>query len=211
MLKRSVSTLCSIIIAYSLAVLPAYGAGKRARVRWVDDGDTIVLVGGERVRYAGINTPEIAHENEPGEPYGDEARIFNKKLVLGRWVKLELAEESRDHYGRLLAYVFLEDGTFVNGELVKNGYAHLIRRQSKARYWERLLNLQRQALKEKKGIWSLPVVKPEKYYLGNKRSWVFHRPHCQLGLKTAARNRVFFKSRNEALYRGFSPGRRCKP
>jgi micrococcal nuclease len=122
-----------------------------------------------------------------------------------------LAENSRDHYGRLLAYVFLKDGTFVNGELVNQGYAHLIRRQSKVSYWDRLLNLQRQALKKKKGIWSLPVTKPEKHYLGNKRSWVFHRPHCQLGLKTAAHNRVFFENRYGALYQGFSPGRRCKP
>jgi len=143
MLKRFILTLHPILIVCTLAALPLYGAEKRGRVRWVADGDTIVLTDGERVRYAGINAPEIAHDGEPGEPYGDEARAFNKKLVLGRWLNLELAEESRDHYGRLLAYVFLEDGTFVNGELVQQGYAHLIRRQSKALYWERLLNLQR--------------------------------------------------------------------
>jgi micrococcal nuclease len=211
MLKRFILALHLILIAYTLAAVPAYGADTRGRVRWVTDGDTIVLTDGERVRYADINSPEVAHDGEPGEPYGDEARAFNQKLVLGRWLNLELAEESRDHYGRLLAYVFLEDGTFVNGELVQQGYAHLIRRQSQVRYWERLLNFQRQALKEKKGIWSLPVAKPEKHYLGNKRTWVFHRPHCQFGLKTAERNLVFFENRDEALYQGFSPGRRCKP
>ena len=208
MLKRFVLTL---LIACTLAALAVYGAEKRGQVRWVADGDTIVLTDGERVRYAGINAPEVAHDGEPGELFGDEARAFNQKLVLGRWLTLELAENSRDHYGRLLAYVFLEDGTFVNGELVQQGYAHLIRRQPRVRYWERLLNLQRQALKEKRGLWSLPVSKPEKHYLGNKRSWVFHRPHCQLGLKTAVHNRVFFENRHEALYQGFSPGRRCKP
>jgi len=211
MLKRFILTLHLILIAYTLAALAVYGAENRGRVRWVADGDTIVLTGGERVRYTGINAPEVAHDGEPGEPYGDEARRFNQKLVLGRWLNLELSEELRDRYGRLLAYVFLEDGTFVNAELVQQGYAHLIRRQSKVRYWERLLNLQRQALKEKKGIWSLPVTKPEKHYLGNKRSWVFHRPHCQFGLKTAGHNRVIFENRYEALYQGFSPGRRCKP
>ena len=211
MLKRFILTLHLILIVYTLAALPVFGAEKRGRVRWVADGDTIVLTGGERVRYAGINAPEVAHHGEAGEPYGDEARRFNQKLVLGRWLNFQLAEESRDHYGRLLAYVFLEDGTLVNGELVQQGYAHLIRGQSKVLYWERLLNLQRQALKEKKGIWSLPVAKPEKHYLGNKRSWVFHRPHCQFGLKTADHNRIFFENRYKALYQGFSPGRRCKP
>ena len=211
MFKRYIFTLQLISIVCTLAALPVYGAEERGRVRWVTDGDTIVLTGGERVRYAGINAPEVAHEGESGEPYGDEARACNANLVQGRWLNLELAEESRDHYGRLLAYVFLEDGTFVNGELVQQGYAHVIRRQSRARYWERLLNLQRQALKDKKGIWSLPVAKPEKHYFGNKRTWVFHRPHCPFGLKTAGHNRVFFENRYEALYQGFSPGRRCKP
>ena len=211
MLKRFTLTLILVLLA-SGGTSPAAGADSlRVKVHWVDDGDTIVVAGGERVRYLGINTPEVAHKEEPGEPFGDEAKDFNKKLVQGRWINLELAEQQRDHYGRLLAYVFLADGTFVNGELVRQGYAHLLRKQPKLRYWERLLALQRQALKEKKGMWSLPVVKPEKFYIGNKRSWIFHRPHCQFGRKTAAGNRLRFRDRYEALYHGFSPGRRCKP
>ena len=180
MLKRLTLTLILVLLA-SGGTSPAADADSlRVKVHWVDDGDTIVVTGGERVRYLGINTPEVAHKDEPGEPFGDEAKDFNKKLVQGRWINLELAEQQRDPYGRLLAYVFLADGTFVNGELVRQGYAHLLRKQPKLPYWERLLALQRQALKEKKGMWSLPVVKPEKFYIGNKRSWIFHRPHCQI-------------------------------
>ncbi|MEE9121909.1 MAG: thermonuclease family protein, partial [Syntrophobacteria bacterium] len=204
-------TLILVLLACGLASPAADADSPPVKVRWVDDGDTIVVAGGDRVRYLGINTPEVAHKDKPGEPFGDEAKAFNKKLVQGRWINLELDEQQRDHYGRLLAYVFLADGTFVNGELVRQGYAHLLRKQSKLRYWKRLLALQRQALKEKKGMWSLPVVKPEKFYIGNKRSWIFHRPHCQFGGKTAAGNRVRFRDRYEALYHGFSPGRRCKP
>ena len=211
MLKRFTLTLILVLLA-SGGTSPAADAGSlRVKVHWVDDGDTIVVAGGERVRYLGINTPEVAHKDEPGERFGDEAKAFNKKLVQGHWINLELAEQQRDPYGRLLAYVFLADGTFVNGELVRQGYAHLLRKQPKLRYWERLLALQRQALKKKKGMWSLPVVKPEKFYIGNKRSWIFHRPHCQFGRKTAAGNRLRFRDRYEALYHGFSPGRRCKP
>ena len=211
MLKRLTLTLILVLLA-SGGTSPAADADSlRVKVHWVDDGDTIVVAGGERVRYLGMNTPEVAHKDEPGEPFGDEAKAFNKKLVQGRWINLELAEQQRDPYGRLLAYVFLADGTFVNGELVRQGYAHLLRKQPKLSYWERLLALQRQALKEKKGMWSLPVVKPEKFYIGNKRSWIFHRPHCQFGRKTAAGNRLRFRDRYEALYHGFSPGRRCKP
>jgi micrococcal nuclease len=211
MLKRLTLTLILVLLACGLASPAVDADSLRVKVRWVDDGDTIVVAGGERVRYLGINTPEVAHKDKPGEPFGDEAKAFNKKLVQDRWINLELAEQQRDHYGRLLAYVLLADGTFVNGELVRQGYAHLLRKQPNLRYWEQLLALQRQALKEKKGMWSLPVVKPEKFYIGNKRSWIFHRPHCQFGRKTAAGNRLRFRDRYEALYHGFSPGRRCKP
>jgi micrococcal nuclease len=211
MLKRFTLTLILALLACGWPSPAADADSPRVKVRWVDDGDTIVVAGGERVRYLGINTPEVAHKDKPGEPFGDEAKAFNKKLVQGRWINLELAEPQRDHYGRLLAYVFLADGTFVNGELVRQGYAHLLRRQPKLRYWKQLLELQRQALRQKKGMWSLPVANLEKFYIGNKRSWIFHRPHCQFGRKTAAGNRVRFRDRYAALYHGFSPGRRCKP
>ena len=211
MLKRFALIFILSLVVYGWISPAADADSLRVKVRWVDDGDSIVLSGGERLRYLGIDAPEVAHKDKPGEPFGDEAKAFNKKLVQGRWINLELTEQQRDHYGRLLAFVFLEDGTFVNGELVRRGYAHLLRKQPKLRYWERLLSLQRRALQEKRGIWSVPVVKKEKYYIGNKRSWIFHRPHCRFGLKTASGNRVRFNNRYEPLYQGFSPGRRCKP
>lgn len=211
MIRRLTLTSFLVLLACGLFFPLVQAEPVSVLVRWVDDGDSIVLSGGERVRYLGINAPEVAHKDKPGEPFGDEARAFNKKLVQGRHINLEVGEQQRDHYGRLLAFVFLEDGTFVNGELVRRGYAHLLRKQPKLRYWERLLSLQRRALQEKRGIWSVPVVKVEKYYIGNKRSWIFHRPHCRFGLKTASGNRVRFNDRYEPLYQGFSPGRRCKP
>ena len=204
-------TLILILLTCGRSAQPEAAALSRALVKLVHDGDTIVLADGEKLRYVGIDAPEVVHDGEPAEPYGKEARLFNRQLVLGQWVRVELAEERRDKYKRLLAYVFLEDGTFVNGELVRQGYAHLLRRQANLRHWDRLLKLQRQALKAKKGIWSIPVARQETYYLGNRRSWVFHRPHCSFGIQTATRNQVRIKDRYEALYQGFSPGRRCKP
>ena len=53
-------------------------------VKWVNDGDTIVLANGWRVRYIGINAPEIDHENQKAQPFGYEARSFNNKLVLSQ-------------------------------------------------------------------------------------------------------------------------------
>ena len=75
------------------------------RVKWVNDGDTIVLTNGQRVRYIGINTPEIAHKDQPAEPYGYAAKKYHIKLVYRKQVRLEYDRNRKDRYGRLLAYV----------------------------------------------------------------------------------------------------------
>ena len=87
-------------------------------VKWVNDGDTIVLTNGWRVRYIGIDAPEIDYENHKSEPYGDKALSFNKKLVLSQKIGLEFDKDRHDRYGRLLAYIFLADHSFVNSQIV---------------------------------------------------------------------------------------------
>ncbi len=93
----------------------------------VIDGDTIQVccVFGDRVkvRYIGVDTPETHHPMRGVEPYGMEAAEANRKLVDGETVRLGFDVQQRDRYGRLLAYVYLEDGTFVNAWLVENGDA----------------------------------------------------------------------------------------
>ena len=85
----------------------------------VIDGDTIVVdIDGEQLslRYIGINTPET------GENCGDQATIANKKIVEGKFVRLEKDVTDKDRYGRLLRYVYVGD-IFVNSQLVRLGYA----------------------------------------------------------------------------------------
>ncbi|MBW2406005.1 MAG: thermonuclease family protein [Deltaproteobacteria bacterium] len=83
-------------------------------MKWVHDGDTIVLTDGRYVRYIGINAPEIAHDNHKAEAFGYEAKNYNKSLVRSKTVRLEFDKEKYDRHGRLLAYVFLLNGTFIN-------------------------------------------------------------------------------------------------
>ena len=90
----------------------------------VVDGDTIILSNGEKVRLIGVDTPETVRPNTPVEYYGKEASAFTKKMVEGQPVKLEYDLQQRDKYGRLLAYVYLMDGTFLNAEIIKQGYGH---------------------------------------------------------------------------------------
>lgn len=91
-----------------------------AIVDWVVDGDTIILVGGERVRYILVDTPETT--NGKDECWGQEATEFNASLVLDQTISLEYDEECRDQYGRLLAYVSVQDYE-VNRLLIEEGHA----------------------------------------------------------------------------------------
>ena len=76
-----------------------------------------------KVRYIGVDTPETHHPMRGVEPYGKEASEANRKLVDGKKVTLEFDVQQFDKYGRTLAYIYLEDGTFVKALLVENGYA----------------------------------------------------------------------------------------
>ena len=70
------------------------------------------------MRIVGLNTPEILNENGPGEPFADDAYRYTKKHLLGKNVRLEYDQEKYDPYGRLLAYVFVNE-SFFNTELLK--------------------------------------------------------------------------------------------
>ncbi len=89
------------------------------------DGDTIELETGEKVRYIGINTPEIHHPTKPIQCFGQEAALRNSELVLNKKVRLVKDISETDRYKRLLRYVYLEDGTFVNSQLLKEGFAYV--------------------------------------------------------------------------------------
>ena len=121
----------------------------------VIDGDTIeVEVNGEkkRVRYIGVDTPETVHPSKPVQCFGKEASDFNKKLVEGKWVRLEKDISEVDKYGRLLRYVFVGD-EFVNFELVNSGYANVITYPPDIKYTELFLKSKREAQAEKRGLW----------------------------------------------------------
>ncbi|MDX2498082.1 MAG: thermonuclease family protein, partial [Desulfobacterales bacterium] len=62
-------------------------------VKWVSDGDTIVLGDGRHVRYIGINAPEIAHDNQKAEAFGYTAKKYNQSLVRSKKVRLEVDKE----------------------------------------------------------------------------------------------------------------------
>lgn len=179
-------------------------------VKWVDDGDTILLTDGRRVRYIGINAPEVAHAKygQSAEPFGKKAFEANKALVYGKKVRLEFDREAKDHYGRLLAYVYLEDGRCVNFELINAGWAYTLYKKPNDRYDRLLLEAQRRAMKAGVGIWDQWRESGEEI-VGNRRSRRFHLKRCPESGKIHPKNRILFASQWEAYWQGYAPSKKC--
>lgn len=180
------------------------------RAKWVIDGDTIVINNGRKVRYIGIDAPELAHDDHEAEPYGEEAKRFNISLVNRKEVRLEFDKERNDQYERLLAYVFLKDGTFVNAEILSNGYAYLLYHRPNIKHNSVMLQSQQAAMSAKKGIWQ-NWTEHKKNYVANKRSRRFHLPTCPFGKRIKPQNRVVFQKKWEAFWEGYAPAKRCMP
>ena len=151
--------LLALVIALPASSAPATLEGT---VEQVVDGDTIhVRLGArvEKVRYVGINTPEVHHPTKGEEPGGREAAQVNRRLVEGKRVRLELDVRERDRYGRLLAYVWVGD-VMVNAELVRLGYAQVMTIPPNVRHQELLLKLQREAREAGRGLWAALSPRP---------------------------------------------------
>jgi len=135
-------------------------------VKRVVDGDTLLLENGERVRLIGIDTPEMHDSNKlyrdsrkSGrdvnviKELGRRSYAFTRNLAEGKQVRLEFDQERTDRYNRLLAYVYLQDGTFINAEIIKEGYASLMTIPPNVKYADLFLGLYRQARENKRGLW----------------------------------------------------------
>lgn len=117
-------------------------------VERIVDGDTVQLDTGETVRLIGINTPER------NQPFYEEARAFTSQLLLDQPVRVETDVEPQDRYGRTLAYLFLQDGTFANLEIVRQGYAQAWNIPPNSRYAAEFAAAEAEARGANVGIWT---------------------------------------------------------
>lgn len=124
----------------------------------VVDGDTIIIdYNGteERVRLIGVDTPESVHPNkEKNTEFGTTASNFSKELLTDKYVKIELDVQERDQYGRILAYVYLND-VMVNKTLLQEGYAKVATYPPNVKYVDDFTSIQEEARNNKKGLWGL--------------------------------------------------------
>lgn len=136
----------------------------------VIDGDTIEIEGKIKVRYIGVNSPEIYHDStgkKTGEQcFANEAYLENKKLVEGKTITLVKDISEKDKYGRLLRYVYLGDPStssgqalFINDYLISNGFAKLMTIKPDIKYSVNFKEAQNKAKENNLGIWNKCLTK----------------------------------------------------
>ena len=106
------------------------------------------------VRLIGVDTPETVHPQKPVEYFGKEASAFTRSLAEGQLVRLEAdpTNADRDRYGRLLRYVYLEDGTLLNAVIIAQGYGFAYVKYPFERM-EEFRQLEREAREKGRGLW----------------------------------------------------------
>ena len=166
-MRRSKYSLAALIfLLISVFISNASLAEDYYTVKRVVDGDTLLLKNDQRVRLIGVDTPEVhiseklyrdaerTHRDiETIRKSGKRASDFVKSLVKpGDRIKLEYDWQKVDKYGRILAYVYLEDGRFLNAEIIKQGYGNAYTRFP-FKYVDEFRRYEREARENKKGLW----------------------------------------------------------
>jgi len=128
-------------------------------IYYVNDGDTFMIRDKNKVKYKvrliGIDAPESVNwgKKKKVQPFGYESKMYLRTFLYHKKVRLEFDVTKLDFYGRTLAYVFLEDGTFVNENLVENGYAKVYTFPPNVKYVEVFKNAEKSARNKKLGLW----------------------------------------------------------
>jgi micrococcal nuclease len=125
----------------------------------VVDGDTIDIdvpdgkYNHTRIRLWGIDTPETKNPEVGVMYFGPEAAEFTTKSALQKQVTVYLNEtRTRDKYDRLLAYIKLPDGGFLNEVLLTEGFAYADLR-FRHNFYNKYKQLEAGARGRKKGLW----------------------------------------------------------
>lgn len=127
----------------------------KVKVIRVIDGDTFEIEGGKKVRLIGVDAPESVHPDpNKNTEFGKTASTFTKEKLEGKTVYLEKDVSETDRYGRLLRYVYLQDNTFFNEYLVKEGIANPATFPPDVKYADVFVRAQQYAKENSKGLWA---------------------------------------------------------
>jgi micrococcal nuclease len=181
----------------------------------VSDGDTLTVLTAERrqvkIRLAGIDAPES------GQDFGQSAKQTAPELSFGKTVTI--TERDKDRYGRTVADVVLPDGRDMGREMVGQGYAWHYRKY--APNDGILARLETSAKTAKRGLWSQPgAIPPWDWrqgeavpvaagFVGNRRSHIYHAPHCRGAAVMKPENRIEFPTEKQVMEAGYRRARDC--
>ncbi|UCC42996.1 MAG: thermonuclease family protein [Candidatus Zixiibacteriota bacterium] len=200
------ATVLILLVRLVEEIGPEREPGDRFRVIRILDGDTMELLGGDRLRLLAVDAPEA------GEPLYKEAIQLLESLALGKTVGIEYSGRRRDRYGRLLGFAYV-DSLYINKELIEEGlgYIYLFRDTRLASvHVKDLLAAQRRAIEARRGLWALERI-PESHYVARSGSFRLHRPGCRSVQNLVETEYRRFTTREEGLATGLSPCRNCKP
>lgn len=126
------------------------------------DGDTVWVSAKngreEKIRLIGIDAHEVRNTRQKKAGfYGKEASAYLRKRISGKKVRLEYDVQRYDRYRRTLAYIYLEDGTFINAEMVRKGYAVVLTIAPNVKYADKFILYQQEARKNQRGLWGVKI------------------------------------------------------
>jgi micrococcal nuclease len=134
---------------------PSLEGMEQVTVKRVVDGDTFITNDGQRVRLIGIDAPESVKPDTPAEPFGPEASAYVKELMEGKVVFMDQDVSETDRFNRLLRYVYLPDGTFINELILEEGYAEHVVFPPDVEHRFQLKQAEDRARKARIGLWSV--------------------------------------------------------
>lgn len=218
---KSIFLLLVILLGISgNAAWPVAPRNESVLVTKVFDGDTLLVELNGReitVRLIGVDTPEVSRPDTPVQFYGPEASGFTRRALEGKRVTLEFEAPDRpggsvDQYGRTLAYVITEDGGNFNRELVRQGYGRVFDKYP-FRYLKEFRQAERSARAAGLGIWNSgkraewtdPAARGS--IIGNINSRIYHLPGQSDYGKVREKNRIYFRTEEEAQKAGFRKAR----
>ncbi|PCI34368.1 MAG: nuclease (SNase) [Alphaproteobacteria bacterium] len=133
------------------------------KVTRIIDGDTVILKDQTRVRLVGIQAPKLplGRRGFKGWPLGFASKKYLSDLILDKYVTLYFGGQRQDRYGRALAHLFLEDGTWVQGEMLKAGMARVYSFADNRAIIPEMLQAEQEARRVSTGIWALAFYQPK--------------------------------------------------
>lgn len=136
----------------------AVAIAERAAVRYVYDGDTLILGDQRRVRLIGVDTPELGRDGRPDQPFALEARDALRRLLTEHHNRIQLRFDTvrQDRYGRLLAHLYLPDGGSVERWLLHQGLATAFIVPPNVANLACYREAEQEARRARRGLWALP-------------------------------------------------------